>query len=68
MSFLFLVHVILNAGLTGKKKKMNCLFFLFITFFITQIDDTPKAYIMFVTDSSDIYWRKRNSKGTASWT
>lgn len=47
---------------------MNCLFFLFITFFITQIDDTPKAYIMFVTDRSDIYWRRRNSKGTASWT
>lgn len=44
---------------------LNCLLFVLI---FPQINDTPQAHAMFLTDSTDIYWRRINSKGTASWT
>lgn len=47
---------------------LNCLLFVLIAFSIAQINDIPQAHAMFLTDSTDIYWRRINSKGTASWT
>lgn len=38
-----------------RKEKRNCLLFLFITLSVTQMNDTPKVYIVFVTNSSGIH-------------
>lgn len=69
ISFLFLVCAVLNTKTAEKQQKttnqrqkqnhnsatLNCLLFVLIAFSIAQINDTPQARAMFLTDSSDIY-------------